>query len=118
MHYKINEKNNFKVLLEYNQSYKHDRWFSAERHNNGGNRQTQTRYMQSAAYLRLKQLTLGYTLPSSILSKVGVDNFRVYLTGQNLFEISNIMNIYDPETLSTGAYPLQRSISVGVNLMF
>ncbi|HAC21447.1 MAG TPA: SusC/RagA family TonB-linked outer membrane protein [Porphyromonadaceae bacterium] len=107
-----------KHSLDYWREDNKDAFWHRPSYNNGGNRQTQTRYMQSAAYLRLKQLTLGYTLPSSILSKVGVDNFRVYLTGQNLFEISNIMNIYDPETLSTGAYPLQRSISVGVNLMF
>lgn len=81
-----------------------------------GNRQTQTRYLQDASYLRLKNITLGYTLPKAWLAKVGVENLRLYVTGQNLLTFDHLFDIYDPETLGLDVYPIQKSISLGLNI--
>lgn len=81
-----------------------------------GNRQTQTRYLQDASYLRLKNLTLGYTLPKSLLAQWGIENLRVYVTGQNLLTFDHLFDIYDPESLGMDVYPIQKSISFGLNI--
>ena len=61
------------------------------------NQQTQTRYLQSAAYLRCKNIQLGYTLPKSLLSPAGISNCRIYLSCDNLFTITSLSDIFDPE---------------------
>ncbi|UIR55281.1 TonB-dependent receptor [Sphingobacterium sp. SRCM116780] len=81
-----------------------------------GNRKTQTRYLQNAAYGRLKSVSIGYSLPQHILSKVKIDRVRFYVTGENLVTVTSLLKLYDPETINVGAYPLYKSISFGVNL--
>ena len=89
----------------------------------------QTKYLQNAAYLRLKNLTVGYTLPRELTRKIKVDRLRVYFTGQNLFEATKLNSSLDPEGLehdpdasaSVGmgtAYPVQRTYSFGLELQF
>lgn len=80
----------------------------------------QTRYLQDASYLRLKNCTLGYTLPQDLTRKWNIERMRFYFSGENLFEISHLKANLDPEALSDGGrvYPLQRSYSFGVNLTF
>lgn len=80
----------------------------------------QTKYLQNAAYLRLKNLTVGYTLPQSLTQKFLVSRLRVFFTGENLFTISALDDHYkiDPEGLGGGMYPLQRSYSFGLNVSF
>ena len=59
----------------------------------------QSRYISHMAYLRLKNLTFGYTLPSSLTRKVCIEKARVYFSGENLFELINRTNgPFDPET--------------------
>ena len=81
---------------------------------------TQTKYMQNAAYIRLKNLTLGYTLPTKWTQKVNISRVRVYFSGDNLFTISGLYKYYniDPEGLGGQSYPLQRSYSFGLNVTF
>lgn len=91
--------------------------------NTDKNRYTQTRYKQNAAYLRCKNMQLGYSLPTSIISRAGMTNCRFYVSVDNLFTISDISGVFDPEALGGGwgagkLYPLQRTWSVGVNLSF
>lgn len=87
------------------------------------NQYTQTRYLQDASYIRLKNIQLGYTLPQTFTKKAGISSVRFYASGDNLLTISNITGIFDPETLG-GAwgdgklYPLCKTISLGVNLTF
>lgn len=76
-----------------------------------------TWWLRSAAFLRLKSLEIGYTLPKSVVKRVSVDNLRVYINGSNLFTIDSF-KIADPEVGSIMAYPLQRMINFGVNLTF
>ena len=89
----------------------------------GKNQYTQTRYLQNAAYLRLKNIQLGYTLPSSIVNKAGMQNVRFYISGDNLLTLSEITGVFDPELLGGDwgngkLYPLSKVISVGLNINF
>lgn len=79
----------------------------------------QTRYLQNAAYLRIKNVTLGYTFPAPVLEKLKVSRVRVYVTGENIFEFSPIKKIFDPEAINDGygwAYPFQRKFAFGLNI--
>lgn len=89
----------------------------------------QTKYLQNAAYLRLKNLTIGYTLPTKLTNKVLLSKVRIYFTGQNLFEFTKLNKALDPEGLthdpdassSIGmgtAYPVQRTYSFGIEVQF
>ena len=76
------------------------------------------RWIQDASYLRLKNITLGYTIP---VAQKYVQKLRVYLTGQDLFEISNMLEVLDPEVenqAAKGVYPFFRSWTFGVNVTF
>jgi TonB-linked SusC/RagA family outer membrane protein len=76
-------------------------------------------FLKSNNYLRLKNIELGYNLPSEIGSKLGLSNFRVYVNGLNLFTIDKI-KIWDPEaTTNSGQYyPQSRVINAGVRVAF
>ena len=85
---------------------------------NGGNHQVSTRYLQNAAYLRLKNVVLGYTIPRSITEKVKISRLRVFVQGENLLTSTPLIDSYDPETLNNMTYPINKKISVGLNLTF
>jgi TonB-linked SusC/RagA family outer membrane protein len=82
----------------------------------------QTKYLLSGAYLRFKNVTVGYTLPSSVMRRIGIQRFRLYVTGENIFEFSQIKKFIDPEAInqdySAWAYPFQRKLAFGLNLEF
>ena len=71
-------------------------------------------------YLKMKNLEIGYTLPSSIVSKAGISKLRVSFSGMNLFSIDNFNKEIDPEiTAGSGInYPTNRIYSVGINVEF
>lgn len=79
----------------------------------------QSKYLLSAAYMRIKNITLGYTLPASLTRRYHINRLRFYVTGENIFEISPIKKYLDPESIIDGygwAYPYQRKYAVGLNL--
>lgn len=87
----------------------------------GKNFATQTRYLQDASYMRIKNMQLGYTLPKELTSKFGVNSLRVYASVDNLATFTKLSKIFDPEGLGgdwgTGKlYPLQRTWSLGINI--
>ena len=88
------------------------------------NHQKQTRYLQNAAYMRLKNVQIGYTFPQKWMKKAGISSCRIYVSADNLATFTSLSKIFDPEALSsvnggTGkTYPLQRTYSIGVNLNF
>lgn len=85
---------------------------------NANNYQTSTWWLRNSGYLRLKNLELGYTLPSTWTSKIHCNMVRFYVQGVNLLTISKFYSdFWDPET-GAGAYPMQRQIFIGVNLTF
>ena len=71
----------------------------------------------NSRYLRLKSLSLSYTIPTVVSRKIGVQNAKIYFSGQNLLTFTPIIN-YDPEIVQSEAldYPPQRVISIGINL--
>lgn len=80
------------------------------------NNQVQTRYLQNLAYLRLKNIQFGYTLPERWCRPLLIKSARFYVSGENLFTLTKL-KIFDPETPGL-IYPLQKSFSVGVNVTF
>lgn len=84
------------------------------------NLQTQSRYLQSAAYLRAKNITLSYNLPLSLLNKIKMSRAQVFVSGMNLFEFTKIRKPLDPESIQSGAieYPMQRIGTLGFNVSF
>lgn len=87
------------------------------------NQQAQTRYLQDASYMRLKNVQFGYTLPSKLMSKIHVSRLRFYLSLENMATVTKLSPVYDPEVLDgswgTGkAYPLSKVVSFGMNLNF
>jgi len=88
--------------------------------NDKKNIQPQTRFLQNAGYVRLKNLSLGYDLPTNWMQTIGFSSANVYFVGQNLWEYSPIRDPLDPETIWEGAivYPMQRIYTMGVRLTF
>src|SRR3546814_348181 len=92
--------------------------------NTGKNQQTQTRYLQNAAYLRVKNLQIGYSFPQSVTSRLGISKVRIYLSGENLFTFSKMIDIFDPETVGLNgwndgkSYPFAKVYSLGLNVNF
>ncbi|MBO9614096.1 MAG: TonB-dependent receptor [Dyadobacter sp.] len=76
-------------------------------------------FLKSNNYLRLKNIELGYNLPSEIGSKIGLSNLRIYVNGLNLLTFDKI-KVWDPEaTTNSGQYyPQSRVVSAGVRLAF
>ena len=103
------------------------------------NHMPQTRYLLDMSYLRLKNLTFGYTLPSSVMEKAKISKLRVFFSGENLLEFDNLDVPVDPEIDYTVAgrddsnafgqsgndlntfgrsYPYRRTFSLGLQLTF
>ncbi|MFT6203586.1 MAG: TonB-linked SusC/RagA family outer membrane protein [Spirosomataceae bacterium] len=96
----------------------------------------QTAYLLDGSYLRIKNVTLGYTIPAKFTQRAGISSLRVYFSGDNLFEWSQIADFFDPEAVSdinnrldpsysagrgetSGyQYPYQRKYALGLNLNF
>ena len=77
----------------------------------------QTRYLQNGAFMRLKNLTLGYSLPKRLINSFGIGNLRFYFSGENIFELSGLKRFnMDPEVYEYSAYPIQRTYSIGLNI--
>jgi TonB-linked SusC/RagA family outer membrane protein len=124
------------ITARNQEAYVLNRWRSETEPGNGvvpravngdpsGNVRPSTLMVSSGDYLKLRQLSLGYTLPSHITGKVGLGNVRIYASGANLFTITSFDGL-DPEVggenLDRGidylAYPNPRSVIVGMQLSF
>ena len=112
------------------QSNADGRWTSGNtnnnkpRANNRGNEywvgQANTYFLHKTDYIRLKNFQFGYTLPKRIIQKIGMQMFRVYVSGYNLLTYSPDYKDFDPEASSGNgtSYPLQRVVSAGLSLTF
>lgn len=89
---------------------------------NGRNQTAQSRYILNASYIRLKNLQIGYTLPTTVMNKIGMNSLRVYVSGENLWTATKMVKMFDPETVGGGSggsvYPLSKTFSLGLNLNF
>ncbi len=89
--------------------------------NYGYSRWTQTKYLMSGAYMRIKNITVGYTLPGSLLEKVKIDKLRVYVAAENVAKFDSWEEGMNPtlSNKSAGAtYPLLKGYSIGLNMTF
>ena len=88
------------------------------------NQQIQTRYLQNGAYLRLKNLQLGYSIPQTVLKKVGLQKSRIYCSAENVLTLTKLPVGFDPETANLGKYGNGKSmfslavLSFGLNVSF
>ena len=97
---------------------------------NNRNYLKQTRFLANMAYLRCKNITLGYTLPQNIVNKALLQSVRVYVSAENLFEFEDLHLPIDPETTEykrgvknpewsfRRSYPYTRTISFGLQAAF
>jgi TonB-linked SusC/RagA family outer membrane protein len=98
--------------------------------NDSRSQQPSSYFIEDGSYFRMKNLTIGYTLPAKALSKIGLTTARIYVQGQNLFTITKYSGI-DPEVTSVGStpgttvlgvdqgnYPRSKMYQVGINFGF
>jgi TonB-linked SusC/RagA family outer membrane protein len=84
----------------------------------------QSKYLLNLAYCRLKNVTIGYSLPDALIQKIHLQKLRIYVSGENLTEIANVGVPLDPEITDgdlgyTGrTFPFQRNYSFGVQVTF
>ena len=76
-----------------------------------------TFHLYSCDYLKLRNLTIGYTLPKNISRKIYAENLRVYFSGENLLTITSFPGL-DPEMRSGEGYATMRQLSFGLNVTF
>lgn len=98
--------------------------------NDSRSQQPSSYFIENGSYMRLKNLTLGYTLPGALASKIGLESARIYVQAQNLFTLTKYTGI-DPEVTSVGAtpgstvlgvdqgnYPNSKMYQIGINFGF
>ncbi|MDE7406853.1 MAG: SusC/RagA family protein, partial [Muribaculaceae bacterium] len=124
--YLLNMEASSNMMRESLQRYPYGNLNRATRKSTGRNgASTSTFHLEDGSYLRLQNLSVGYTLPKSLTRRLGVNKVRVYLQGNNLFTLTKYTG-YNPEVnkrssdaLTPGedycSYPLSRSFSFGIN---
>ena len=94
--------------------------------NGGGNYEVSTRFLEKGDYLRLRNVTLGYTLPADVAERVRLQRLRVYASGTNLV-LWDSYSGYSPEVINgnpinngidRGVYPVPRTVNVGLQVAF
>lgn len=85
--------------------------------NVGSNARTSDVYLQNAAYLRIKNVTLSYSFPTELLKKIAISQLRLYVSVENLATFTSLPKGYDPESLSW-SYPFYRTWSLGASITF
>jgi uncharacterized protein YdaL len=85
------------------------------------NTRVSDRFIEDGSYIKIKAVTLGYNLPAKIITKAKLQTARIYLSAQNLFTFTNYSG-FDPEVgvggIDLNVYPVTRTISAGINLIF
>jgi hypothetical protein len=78
------------------------------------------RWLEDASYIRLRNVSLSYTIPSKYTTRFGVNNLSVYVRGVNLltFTAYNGLNVTVGDVESSGDYPIPRTITFGINASF
>lgn len=83
--------------------------------NAGTNHRIQTKYLSDASYVRLKNVTLSYTIPRVVMQKIGLSQAKIFFSGENLYTWSKLPKGIDPVRLSFG-YPFYATYSLGISL--
>ncbi|HEY9486825.1 MAG TPA: SusC/RagA family protein, partial [Chryseosolibacter sp.] len=95
-------------------------YFSSQRDKNF---QTQTRFIDNARYMRLKNLQLGFTLPRHVVERTFISYLRVYFSGENLVTFQSMDKVFEPENMISSntlmrTYPITQMYSLGLNVSF
>lgn len=107
------------IMLDYWSPDNRDAFYPRPiRTNSGDITAVQTRFLQNAAYIRLKQLTFGYTLPVELTQKINLGKVKVYFSGNNIWTGTKTVKIADPELAGPITYPLYKTYSIGANINF
>ena len=102
----------------------YDAYYARPLYYTNKNREIQTRYMQDASYVRLKNLQVGYTFPTKLINRIGLTNLRLYFAAENLCTFTKLAKVIDPESLETSSfksgssYPLSKTLSFGLSVDF
>ena len=107
----------FQANYSKNMLYNAGTTYPALDRNDNYSSQRSTFYVEDGSYFRGKNLTLGYTLPVSVSSKVGLDRVRLYVQAQNLFTITKYTGLDPDVTISNlqEGYASRRDLSMGVD---
>lgn len=133
-HYVFNAKETFRFSVYNWEQHVEDRWtvenpsLTEPRITNGGhNYKVSDRFIEKGDFIRLRSLSLGYTLPTSVSSKAKIDRLRVYVTGTNIWtsqeysgyspEFPNAGNTYEVG-FDFGGYPIAKSWQAGIEIQF
>ena len=86
---------------------------------NTNNSQNSTWWLRNMSMLRMKDIEVGYTLPKRWMSRIGLENIRLYAKGSNLLTFS-AFDLWDPEldTQNGAKYPIMKSVSFGIDVNF
>ncbi|MBN9385097.1 MAG: TonB-dependent receptor [Chitinophagaceae bacterium] len=110
----------YKYAMNYWTPENPSAYFARPRFAGGGNEQPQTKFLQNAAFVRVKQLTLGYTLPGTLLKNWKLSQIRAYITGANLITFTSLFKGFDPEIINYQGgfqtYPINKSVSFGLQV--
>ncbi len=106
-----------------NLNAKYPRFYDNSRNYTSYNYQTQSKYLQDASFLRIKNITFGYSIPQNILKKINISRLRVFASGENLYTFKHTPRGWEPDltaknNVSTMQYPFMRMFSFGINLSF
>ena len=87
------------------------------------NFEVSSHYLQNAAYIRLKNIQIGYSLPHKWIERAGLSSVRLYVSGENLLTFTKMFKEFDPETIGGDrgdgkVYPILKTYSFGVNINF
>lgn len=86
--------------------------------NYGRSRRVQTKYLSDESYLRIQNISFGYTFSKEVLDKINLNNLRVFVSGDNIHTFDKLPKGLDPDQGSNGVYPIMTNYSVGINLSF
>ncbi len=105
-------------------------------HNQVGTRRNSSRWVEDGSYIRIKNITLGYNLPSKVTESLSISSAKIYFTGSNLFTFTDYLG-YDPESnnatsllsdssgnastyagIDTASYPSQKKFTIGLDIKF
>ena len=104
-----------KIWTEDNVDAYYGRIYENAGSSQSANQRISDKFLYNAAYLRVKNITLSYTIPDRYLRNIYIKNLKLFVSGENLFTFDHLPTGIDPENLSWN-YPYSRTISFGINL--
>ena len=103
-----------KIWTENNPNAFYGRIYENAGSSQGANQRISDKFLYNAAYLRVKNITLSYTVPDKYLRAIYIRNLKAFISGENLFTFDHLPTGIDPENLGWD-YPYSRTISFGIN---